>query len=86
MRGFLRSQSPAGEFCFVGNGSTRPSGNVKFVEDAKVGFVAREPEKVVEIIKRLQNPAELNAVLRNVKKTRKPNAAIDIADCILKYL
>ncbi len=61
-------------------------GNVKFVEDAKVGFVAREPEKVVEIIKRLQNPAELNAVLRNVKKTRKPNAAIDIADCILKYL
>ncbi|HTY13445.1 MAG TPA: glycosyltransferase [Candidatus Omnitrophota bacterium] len=61
-------------------------GNVKFVEEFEVGYVTKEPDKVVEIIGRLQNPSALNAIMKKIKKARKPHAAIDIADCILKHL
>ena len=61
-------------------------GNVSFVIKSKVGFVARDPKKVVEIIIRLQYTPEFNALKENIKKVRKPHAALDIANCILKYL
>lgn len=61
-------------------------GNVKFVEQSKVGFITKDPKKVVEIISRLKNSQGLKAISRNIKKARKPHAAIDIADNIIKYL
>jgi len=61
-------------------------GNVKFVEQSKVGFITRDPKKVVEIISKLQNTAMLNEIKKNIMEARKPHAALDIADNILKYL
>lgn len=61
-------------------------GNVKFVEDFRVGYVTKDPKKVTGIIRRLQNPKEMNAIMKNIHKARKPNAALDIASNILKYL
>jgi len=61
-------------------------GNVKFVEQSKVGFITKDPKKVVEIISRLKNSQGLKMISKNIKKARKPHAAIDIADNIIKYL
>jgi len=60
-------------------------GNVLFVEQSKVGFKTSDPKRVVEIIKSLQNKIVLNTVKKNIMKARKPHAAIDIADSILKH-
>jgi len=61
-------------------------GNVRYVEQSKVGFTTRDPKRVVEIISNLQNTAVLNTIKKNITKARKPNAALDIADNIIKYL
>ncbi|MBI5700257.1 glycosyltransferase [Candidatus Saganbacteria bacterium] len=61
-------------------------GNVQFVVKNNVGRVTKDPKVVLDIIKELQAPAEYKKIQNNIKKARRPNAAIDIASDIIHSL
>ncbi len=61
-------------------------GNVEFVVREGVGHVAKDPKRVVKIIKELQNRTEYEKIRKNIERVRKPHAALDIASLIIKLL
>ena len=54
-------------------------GNVDFVLREKVGKVCKDPQKIVETVKAIQNPARLKEMKKNIKRVSKPKAALEIA-------
>jgi 1,2-diacylglycerol 3-beta-galactosyltransferase len=54
-------------------------GNVAFVEKAKVGRVSEDPTQIVKLVKHLRQPAQYEALKRNIKKVSRPQAALEIA-------
>lgn len=61
-------------------------GNVEFVVRENVGRVSRDPRKVVEIVRELMETTEFEELKRNIKRVSRPQAAIDIAHEIFRYL
>jgi 1,2-diacylglycerol 3-beta-galactosyltransferase len=54
-------------------------GNVDFVLREKVGKVCKDPQKIVETVKAIQNPVRLKEMKKNIKRVSKPKAALEIA-------
>jgi len=61
-------------------------GNVEFVVKGKVGKVSRDPKKVVELVRQIRASGEYEAMKRNIKKVSRPDAALEIAKEIFKFL
>jgi 1,2-diacylglycerol 3-beta-galactosyltransferase len=63
-------------------------GNVDFVERNNVGVLAREPEQLVEALRRLLEPDSplLQRQIENARLLSRPHAAFAIADLILSHL
>jgi 1,2-diacylglycerol 3-beta-galactosyltransferase len=61
-------------------------GNVEFVVRENVGRVSQDPDKVVEIIKEMQQPDEFAKYQENIKRVSRPQAAIEIAQEIFSHL
>ncbi|MFA6549036.1 MAG: glycosyltransferase [Candidatus Margulisiibacteriota bacterium] len=61
-------------------------GNVAFVEKAKVGRVSEDPTQIVKLVKHLRQPAQYEALKRNIKKVSRPQAALEIARHIFKCI
>ena len=60
-------------------------GNVDFVLKEKVGKVCKDPQKIVETVKEIQNPARLKEMKRNIKRVSRPKAALEIAREIYNF-
>src|SRR3989339_61659 len=60
--------------------------NVKFVEEAGIGFVETAPDRVADKVNILLKTKEADKIRQNIKKVSRPHASIDIAKCILSYL
>ncbi|MBN2058322.1 MAG: glycosyltransferase [Candidatus Saganbacteria bacterium] len=61
-------------------------GNVEFVVRENVGRVSRDPERVVEIVKEMQEPAEFHKLLDNIRRVSRPQAAMEIAREIFSFI
>ncbi|OGC23826.1 hypothetical protein A3J90_00940 [candidate division WOR-1 bacterium RIFOXYC2_FULL_37_10] len=61
-------------------------GNVEFVQKNKLGYITKEPQKVVHQIKELQDPKIYKKIQLNIRRNKKPNAVFDIASNIIGYL
>jgi UDP-N-acetylglucosamine:LPS N-acetylglucosamine transferase len=51
-----------------------------------LGRVTEDPKEAVAIIRALKNTEEFEKMKKNIKRVRKPTAAVDIAAEIMKYL
>jgi 1,2-diacylglycerol 3-beta-galactosyltransferase len=61
-------------------------GNVEYVVRENVGRVSKDPKKVVEIIKELQQTDEFEEIKKNIKRASRPQAAMEIASEIFSFL
>lgn len=61
-------------------------GNVEFVVRENVGRVSRDPKRVVELIAEMRRTSEFEEMKRNIKRVSRPQAALDIAREIFRYL
>lgn len=62
-------------------------GNVEFVKNEDIGRVSEDPREIAKMVGELQDDkAEFQRIKNNIARVRKPNAAFDIAELILKYL
>lgn len=61
-------------------------GNVEFVVRENVGRVSKDPERVVEIVKDLMETAEFDEMKKNIKRVSRPQAAVEIAHEMFRYL
>jgi len=61
-------------------------GNVDFVVKNSLGKVTKDPQRIVEIIKDLKVRDTYQKIQKNIEKARHPNAALDIAADIIKFL
>ena len=62
-------------------------GNVDFVLSEKIGWVSKEPAKVVALVERMKNdPQEFARIKRNIKKVSRPQAALEIAREIFRFI
>jgi len=61
-------------------------GNVEFVVKENVGRVSRDPRRVVGLVREIRQTAEFEAMKKNIKKVSRPEAALDIAREIFRYL
>lgn len=61
-------------------------GNVEFVVRENVGRVSRDPKRVVELVNELRETAEFEEMKKSIKKVSRPEAALDIAREIFRYL
>ncbi|MBU0672279.1 MAG: glycosyltransferase [Candidatus Margulisbacteria bacterium] len=61
-------------------------GNVEFVVRENIGRVSKDPQRVVEIVKELQQPLEFAEIMKNIKRVSRPQAAVEIAREIFNYL
>lgn len=61
-------------------------GNVEFVVRENVGRISQDADKVVEIIKEMQQPGEFKKFQENIKRVSRPHAAIEIAREIFAHL
>jgi 1,2-diacylglycerol 3-beta-galactosyltransferase len=61
-------------------------GNVDYVVREKVGKVSKDPKKIVKLIAEIMKPENYRKIMRNIKRIRRPKAAMDIAKQIFKYL
>ena len=58
-----------------------------FVKDKNIGRVCTNPEKLAAAVKELKNNRrEFDRIKDNIKKVRRPDAALDIAKELLSYL
>ena len=61
-------------------------GNVEFVVRENVGRVSKDPKRVVELVGEIRATAEYDEMKRNIKRVSRPQAALDIAREISRYL
>jgi 1,2-diacylglycerol 3-beta-galactosyltransferase len=61
-------------------------GNVEFVVRENVGRVSKEPARVVEIVRELTQTSEFEELKKNIKRVSRPQAAMEIAREIFRYL
>ncbi|MDD5593530.1 MAG: glycosyltransferase, partial [Candidatus Margulisbacteria bacterium] len=61
-------------------------GNVEFVVRENVGRVSKDPKRVVELVKELRSTSEFEEMKKNIKKVSRPQAALEIAREISRYL
>jgi UDP-N-acetylglucosamine:LPS N-acetylglucosamine transferase len=61
-------------------------GNVEFVVRENVGKVSKDPKKTVKIIKNIMKPANYKKIMKNIKRVRRPKAALDIAKELFKWM
>lgn len=61
-------------------------GNVEFVVRENVGRVSKDPRRVVELVREIRESNEYNEMKENIKKVSRPQAALDIAREIVRYL
>ncbi|MCU0640549.1 MAG: glycosyltransferase [Candidatus Margulisbacteria bacterium] len=61
-------------------------GNVEFVVRSNVGRVSQDPHRVVELVREIRTTAEFQEMKENIKKVSRPQAAIDIAREILRFI
>jgi 1,2-diacylglycerol 3-beta-galactosyltransferase len=61
-------------------------GNVEFVVRENVGRVSKDPGRVVELVTELRETSEFEEMKKNIKKVSRPQAALDIAREIFRYL
>lgn len=61
-------------------------GNVEFVVKGKVGRVSKDPKKVVDLVYELRRSGEFEQMKRNIKKVSRPEAVLEIAREIFRYL
>ena len=62
-------------------------GNVEFVKNEDIGRVSEDPEEIAKMVAELkEDRAEFQRIKNNIARVRKPHAAFDIAELILKYL
>jgi len=61
-------------------------GNVEFVVRENVGRVCKEPERVVQLIRELQSTNEFAEMKKNIKRVSRPEAALDIAREIFRFI
>lgn len=61
-------------------------GNVEYVIREGLGRVTENPKELVEIIRGLINTPEFEKMKKNIRRVRKPTAALDIGKEIIKYL
>ncbi|NQT29113.1 MAG: glycosyltransferase, partial [Candidatus Saganbacteria bacterium] len=61
-------------------------GNVEYVIRENIGKVSKDPQKVVEILKSLMQPAEYEKIKKNIKRVSRPQAAMEIAHEIFRFL
>jgi UDP-N-acetylglucosamine:LPS N-acetylglucosamine transferase len=59
---------------------------VEYVVRENVGRVSKDPKKVVEIIKELQQTDEFEEIKKNIKRASRPQAAMEIASEIFSFL
>ncbi|HVN67941.1 MAG TPA: hypothetical protein VMT55_06175, partial [Candidatus Sulfotelmatobacter sp.] len=59
---------------------------VEFVVKENVGRVSRDPRRVVGLVREIRQTAEFEAMKKNIKKVSRPEAALDIAREIFRYL
>ncbi len=61
-------------------------GNVEFVVRENVGRVSKDPERVVELVNEIRETSEFQEMKKNIKRVSRPQAALDIAREIFRYL
>lgn len=61
-------------------------GNVEFVVRENVGRVSKNPRRVVELVNEIRETSEFEEMKKNIKKVSRPQAALDIAREIFRYL
>jgi 1,2-diacylglycerol 3-beta-galactosyltransferase len=61
-------------------------GNVEFVVRENVGRVSKDPQRVVELVREIRETSEFDEMKENIKKVSHPEAALDIAREIFRYL
>lgn len=61
-------------------------GNVKFVARENVGRISQDPRRVVQLVNELRQPAKFAELKKNIKRVSRPQAALDIAREIFRYL
>jgi len=61
-------------------------GNVEYVVRENVGRVSRDPKRVVELVRELQETNEFEEMKKNIKRVSRPQAALEIAREIFRYL
>jgi 1,2-diacylglycerol 3-beta-galactosyltransferase len=68
--------------------SGQEEGNVEYVVSNKVGELALDPVTLISVLRRLIKPGsqDLREWTRNAERISRPDAAFDIAACILRYM
>jgi 1,2-diacylglycerol 3-beta-galactosyltransferase len=61
-------------------------GNVEFVVRENVGRVSKDPRRVVELVREIRETNEFREMKENIKKVSRPQAALDIAREIFRYI
>jgi 1,2-diacylglycerol 3-beta-galactosyltransferase len=61
-------------------------GNVEFVVRENVGRVSRNSRRVVELVNEIRETSEFEEMKKNIKKVSRPQAALEIAHEIFRYL
>ena len=61
-------------------------GNIQFVKENNLGYIQKDPEKIVKTIKELQIPSSYTKIVNNIKRRKNKNAVFDIAANIAHYL
>lgn len=61
-------------------------GNVDYVQRHDIGVYAKEPGKIVQAIKKMSQPSELERIKTNIRKVSHPHAIYDIADALTKLI
>ena len=61
-------------------------GNVEFVVRQNVGRVSEDPQRVVELANELRDKNRFKEILNNIKRVSRPQASIEIAREIFRYL
>lgn len=69
----------------TGNIPGQEEGNVDYVEKNGLGIIAREPDKIVEAVRRMQT-AGIEEFKSNMRRIRNPAAVYEIAKLIASYL
>ncbi|MDD5382594.1 MAG: glycosyltransferase [Candidatus Margulisbacteria bacterium] len=61
-------------------------GNVEYVVRENVGRVSKDPKRVVEIVKEMIGTPEFEELKKNIRRASRPQAAMEIAREIFRYL
>ncbi len=61
-------------------------GNIDYVEKHQVGEYQNQPEKIVEAIRRMSQPKELERMKANIRKISHPRAIYDIAEALTRLI